>query len=336
VRDRPRGVSEPELRVALADGWHIDVAALRYVPEGGGGYHWAVRDGRGGQWFATVDDLDDKPWLGDDRATVSEGLHAAMETAIALRRDAGLGFVLAPSPARDGAALRALDSRHTLSVFPFVHGATGRFGDEPAPARQARLVEMLAALHLATPAADRARRLPAGVPYRGALEEALGELDTPWHGGPFSEPARALIAGAADWIGHLLDTFDRLAARVAALEPVITHGEPHPGNVIRTEADTLLIDWDTVGLAPPERDLWWVLTDDSDQACRYAEATGRPADPAGLALYRIRWALDDLSVFTRRFRSPHDRAPETEHSLRTMTGFLTEPPRHWPRRERAP
>jgi len=335
VRDRPGGVSEHELRLALAEGWRIDAAALRYVPEGGGSYHWAVRDDRGDRWFARVDDLDDKPWLGDDRATVSDGLRAAMETAVALRRQAGLGFVVAPIPARDGAALRTLNSRHALAVFPFVPGSAGRFGEEPSQAERARLAEMLAALHLATQAASRARRLPPEVPYRGGLEKALRELDVPWHGGPFSEAARALIAGAAEWMGHLLDTFDLLAERVSGLEPVITHGEPHPANIIRSGRDTLLIDWDTVGLAPPERDLWWVLTDDVE-ARHYAEVTGRPADPAGLALYRIRWALDDLSAFARRFRTHHDRTPDTEHSLRTLTRFLAEPPPHWPGRGYAP
>lgn len=318
------------MRLALADGWRI-YAAMRYVPEGGGSYHWAVRDDRGGQWFVTVDDLDDKPWLGDDRATVADGLRAAMETAVALRDRAELRFVVAPVPARDGAALRPLDSRHTLAVFPFVHGTTGRFGEEPSPAERIELVDMLAALHRATPVATQARRIPVEVPYRAALEASLRELEVPWHGGPFSEPARALIAGAAAWIGDLLDTFDRLAGRVSAADPVITHGEPHPANVMCAGADTLLIDWDTAGLAPPERDLWWVLGDGGEDARRYAEATGRAPDPAALALYRIRWALDDLSVFTRRCRAPHDRTPDTERSLRIMTGFLASPPHHWPR-----
>ena len=50
-----------------------------------------------------------------------------------------------------------------------------------------------------------------------------------------------------------------------------------------------------MGLAPPERDLWWVLSDGGAPARRYAEAAGRVPDPAGLTLYRIRWALDGSS-----------------------------------------
>ncbi|MFG2077560.1 phosphotransferase family protein [Nonomuraea maritima] len=70
--------------------------------------------------------------------------------------------------------------------------------------------------------------------------------------------------------------FDRPAARAGA--PVLTHGEPHPGNVLRAGSRTLLVDWDTVGTAPPERDLWHVVRDAGDLA-RYAAATGRTPDP---------------------------------------------------------
>jgi spectinomycin phosphotransferase len=77
----------------LAEGWRIDAAALRYAPVGGGSYHWVVRDGAGRRWFVTADDLDDKAWLGHTRPVVMAGLRSAMETALALRRDAGLDFV---------------------------------------------------------------------------------------------------------------------------------------------------------------------------------------------------------------------------------------------------
>lgn len=76
----------------------------------------------------------------------------------------------------------------------------------------------------------------------------------------------------------------------------------------------LLIDWDTVGLAPPERDLWMVVSDSGGgDARRYTEATGRPVDPAALALYRIRWQLDDIAAFVHMFRATHHRTAEAEH-----------------------
>lgn len=163
------------------------------------------------------------------------------------------------------------------------------------------------------------------MPRRGALETALCELDRPWRSGPFSEPARALLASTTGHLRRLLEAFDQLAEHVAAApQTVITHGEPHPANIIRADPDTLLIDWDTVGLAPPERDLWMIITDTGDEACRYSEATGRAVDPAALEFYRLRWALDDISSFVSQLRTRHRRTPHTEHIWRGLKDTLTD------------
>ncbi len=53
---------------------------------------------------------------------------------------------------------------------------------------------------------------------------------------------------------------------------VITHGETHSDNFIRSSDGLVLVDWDTVGLAPPERDLWHVATADGDELARYTDA----------------------------------------------------------------
>jgi spectinomycin phosphotransferase len=157
-----------------------------------------------------------------------------------------------------------------------------------------------------------------------ALDAALDDLGQPWDGGPFSEPARALLTRTAGQVRHLLATFDRLAACVAESPraPAITHGEPHPANLIQSSSGTMLIDWDTVGLAPPERDLWWIATGSSEVLRRYAEATGRGADPATLACYRLRWALDDISAFVALLRSAHHHTADPEHAWRGLQSTL--------------
>jgi spectinomycin phosphotransferase len=91
----------------------------------------------------------------------------------------------------------------------------------------------------------------------------------------------------------------------------------------------MLIDWDTVGLAPPERDLWMVATETGAELRRYTELTGRPVDMAAIELYRLRWALDDLSCFVRDLRAPHRRTPGTEDAWQalqlTITDITTHP-----------
>ena len=86
----------------------------------------------------------------------------------------------------------------------------------------------------------------------------------------------------------------------------------------------MLIDWDTVGLAPPERDLWMVATETGAELQRYTELTGRPVDLAAIELYRLRWALDDLSCFVRDLRAPHRRTPGTEHAWQALQEIITQ------------
>jgi spectinomycin phosphotransferase len=320
VRALAVGVEQRELIVALADGWRIDAVTADYAAVGGGSYHWVVRAGEGKRCFVTVDDLDRKGWLGETRTAAFQRLRIAMDTALLLRSQGALEFVVAPIPALDGETLRPLGSKYALAVFPFLSGRGGHFGDDLSGQERAELVDMLAALHRSTSAAVGAPWCQFRLPRRDALDAALSELDHPWPGGPFAEPARALLVEHAEPVRRLLKTFDQLADRVAAAghDPVITHGEPHPGNVVRIGTERRLVDWDTVGLAPPERDLWMVARPTGEELRRYMDVTGRALDTAALAFYRLRWALDDISVFINDLRSEHRHTPDSEHAWRGL------------------
>lgn len=71
--------------------------------------------------------------------------------------------------------------------------------------------------------------------------------------GPYGEPARTLLARHADAVERLPGQYGRLAgqAREQPGRRVLTHGEPHPGNLIETGAG-----WSrTVGQPHPSRRL---------------------------------------------------------------------------------
>jgi spectinomycin phosphotransferase len=319
VRIRPAGVADDHVRQVLAAGWRIQTSEIRHEPVGGGSYQWVVQDNHGGRWFVTVDDLDNKAWLGDTRAAVAGGLRSAMETAHTLRHEAGLRFVVAPIPTVQGELIATVGSRYAAAVFRFLDGSAGEFGDK-LPARERReLVDMLAALHQTTPGATKAPRARIGLARRRDLDSALSELGEPWSGGPFAEPARRLLANSAERLRRALTAFDEMTEHVAAApDPVLTHGEPHAANLIWLGGNGMLIDWDTVGLAPPERDLWMVAAGDTHEVRRYTKTAGRPVDPVALAFYRLRWGLDDLSYFLADLRADHDRTPQTEHVWRAL------------------
>jgi len=305
MRDKPAGVTEAMLAAALREGWGIEAHEIAYRPVGAGGYHWQADD----RWFLTVTAAEPAP------------LERALRTAQALHREAGLGFVLAAH----GAPLRPLGPCHTLSVFPLVEGVAGDFG--PHSADRAEVVDMLAALHRATP---QVRDLAPPDDLRLVGRDTL---DQPFPAsGPYAGAARDLLAAHGAKIGRWLSELDRLTAEIAAVPRVVTHGEPHPANILTTPAGKLLIDWDTVRIGPPERDLWHLTEDPfaaadpaGDRALiRYAEATGHRVSAAALGFYRLTWILADIACYAADLRAPHTEGGDAAEALAELHGYLDE------------
>jgi spectinomycin phosphotransferase len=323
MRSRPIGLDEDRLARALSHGWGLEAPALAYAPVGGGSYHWTATERDGTAHFVTVDDLDRKPWLGSTRDTTFQGLRRSFDTAVALHRDAGLAFVVAPRTDTAGASVRRLDQRYSVAVFPSIDGRSGAFDEPLAPEDRLAAVGMLAALHEATPiAVSTAPHRGFELPGRGALEDALAHLGSPWTSGPFGEPVRHWLSSNARPLLNALATYDELADRVAvSARLVITHGEPHPGNLMRAGGALLLVDWDTVALAPPERDIWLLDRDSTAVRDLYHQATGRRVDEAALELYPLAWTLTDVAIFTAALRAPHDRTADAEHAWTALSSI---------------
>ncbi|MGH3200257.1 MAG: phosphotransferase family protein [Streptosporangiaceae bacterium] len=216
-----------------------------------------------------------------------------------------------------------LSDQYTVTVFPFVEGAAGHWGDQVPQERRAALLRQLAALHQVTgDVGARIARMPLDVPERPLLTAALHALDRPWRGGPLAEPARHALADHAQTVTGWLAELDELARSLRAAQEerlVVTHGEPHPGNLITTGHELRLIDWDTVALALPERDLWMFDDGAADAFAPYAEATGRSVNETAVRFFRQAWTLSDVASFAAMFRSPHQQTRWIDHK---WSGFL--------------
>ncbi len=110
---------------------------------------------------------------------------------------------------------------------------------------------------------------------------------------------------------------------------VITHGEPHAGNVVVTQAGLSLVDWESARRAAPERDLWQWAERDESLLARYVAATGAQIDRDALALYRMWYDLIEIGGYLRLFRAPHGLTADTEESWRNLRFFLR-PAERWP------
>ena len=298
----------------MAIGWGIRPASIDYFPEGGGSHHWHAIDDGGAGHFVTVDDLDDKDFIGDVRDVVFEGLRSALETARLLRDAAGLTFVVAPRAGEDGTVVRRIDSRYAVSVYPLYVGYSYPFGPYADSVRRDEAIDMVAELHRST-STVRACAPSHVLRYGGQrdLRAFLADPTRPWVGGPFSEPARLVLLDHLAAIAELVTGFEGLADRTALArrDTVITHGEPHPANLLSVGDAVLLVDWDTVALAPPERDLALLGAEPDASFERYERATGHEVNVEVVQLYRLRWYLDDLASSVRLFRRAHERNADT-------------------------
>ena len=299
----PAALPEADLADALARCWGLRAASLDYRAVGFGSHHWAVVAADGSRWFVTVDELVlDDAW---------GRLTASLSAARALRA-AGRDFVVAPVSTVDGAAVARLGRGFAVAVYPHVEGRSFDWGSPVGPVQRDAVLEMVVGVHTA-PAEIRclARVDDFAVPHLSTLDAALdatldAALEAPApDAGPYSARVAALLGSRDAAVRELLRRYGDLVARADPARAVLTHGEPHPGNTMLTAEGWRLIDWDTVLVAQPERDLWSLDPGDGSLLSAYADATGVRPLPEMLELFRVRWTLADIADFVATLSRPH-------------------------------
>ncbi|HWD78238.1 MAG TPA: phosphotransferase, partial [Kribbella sp.] len=134
-------------------------------------------------------------------------------------------------------------------------------------------------------------------------------------------------AGAHEYVYSKLERYDALVREVeAADEPwVVTHGEPHSANVVRTNGEMRLVDWETVRLAPRERDLVGVLGGPADVLPAYQSEAGLVSPrAAAMELFDAWWPLAEIASYVQLFRQPHVDSEDSKESWRELTVYLPE------------
>ena len=331
VFTRPDDLTEGQIRAELAASWNFAAQTLSYLPVGFGSHHWQATDAAGRQLFLIVHDL---PHMLHSRLDTAEAAFGRLETAfgcaLSLRRDANLEFVIAPVPTGSGAVVRRLSGRYSLAVCPYLTDCEpGHDGDFPAADRPA-VVRLLTDLHRATPTAA-PQRCDFGLQNADGLRAAIDSTGEPWRTGRYGEQARALLARHAAGVTALMTAYGELAddARSRPERFVVTHGEPGPWNVLKTPAGFVIVDWDFVQLAPPERDLWDLAETDRSVLAAYTEATGTVIDSGALALFRMWYDLSEIAGYIELFRSAHDDTEDSAESWKNLEYFLR-PAERWP------
>ncbi|MEU9509148.1 aminoglycoside phosphotransferase family protein [Micromonospora sp. NPDC048170] len=291
--DKP-DVDESLLAAEVAAAWAVDIANIVFMPVGLDGHAWAYRvdTSDGGSYFLKV--------------RLGEFTRAAVLLPGFLRAQ-GVSQVVAPIDLPDGGASRAFGD-YRLLLYPF-HDGGSLWGRGFTDRQWIEYGEFLGRLHAVTPSADLAAVLPVET-YRSSAGERLRAL------GGQAAASEALGAfwdryGAA--LHRLSVTVADLASRVPRTQHVICHADIHPGNLIASgDGDLHVVDWDAPILAPRERDLLFVYSQDfgdhpinAHRAELFRRGYG-PLEPdrALLSYYRSERHLDDVTAFLRGILSP--------------------------------
>jgi len=288
----PVDVTDAEVLAAVRRHWAPEVDAVEHLPVGWGAHHWRADVDGDPAFFVTVD-----PELPrHTRAT----LEAAYASAAAL----GLDFVWPSLPRLDGDVTVPMGQR-TASVARWLPG-------ERPDASVDELPEMLDALHATPPPATApgwSTEIDADLP--GRLRDLLQQ---PWTG-PLGAAARELVVDHLTQVGAWAREHARLVALADPVTYVVTHGEPGVHNQWLARGRTWLLDWESLLLAPRERDLATLVHEGRDVA----------HDREMVRLFDLEWRLSEIWSFAQWMQGPPVGAADDHKALGGLTHELTRP-----------
>ncbi len=219
----------------------------------------------------------------------------------------GARWLIAPLPTRS-AALSTGIARFTAVLYPFVDGSPG-WNINLSPEQWAQLGAGLRALH----DAEIPPRLLDGVPresyspvWRDDLERRLAHLPECGAGDPIARSLVQLIEQHRPTVEHLLERAESLASVLSGRSTVRTtcHGDIHAGNIlVDSDGRVCVVDWDTMIIAPKERDLMFIgggvggTWNTQGEIDRFMDGYGSvEIDAIALVYYRYERIVEDIAV----------------------------------------
>jgi spectinomycin phosphotransferase len=312
VLTEPDDLSDDDVLETARRHWRRPLDRCDYLAKGMGAHHWLGHAADGAPIaFITADRVESvrAPYL------------AAREL-----RDRGRTFVLAPERTVDDDVIAPVGNGWWLSSTPYVAGRSGD-GSYRNDVERMQVANLLGMLHSTEPPAQLPRWAPKQE-WPDALA-ALDDLDSRWTSGPLAEQMRELFGRHEKQIRAWMTDFRELCNEILPGDEqwVVTHGEPHTSNVRwADDGRLLLIDWDTVALAPRERDLGDVLAQASVAAVSEAYVSGHGpavAPRSGIFdLFAREWVLDELDVYGKQLRAPHNGNENDRVAIESLRGYL--------------
>jgi spectinomycin phosphotransferase len=295
--DKPE-ISDEALATLLSKQWRIDVGGLEFLPLGA--------DVQTAVFRATG--TDDQRYFVKLRSGKPD--MAAVLVPAYLHR-AGAETIIPPMESVDG-ALWARFEPFVVIVQPYVDGESG-FDREMTGANWVELGSSLRRMHDTYIPED--LRVILGVEsysavWRERVRSFQERADLETYDDPVAAKAVSLLRDNRRVIDLLVAKADALAShhKHRDHQVVLCHGDLHAGNVlIEPEGRLHMVDWDTVILAPRERDLMFIgagiggVWKSTAEADRFFHGYGAvDIDYELLAYFRIERVVQDIAEFSEQ------------------------------------
>jgi spectinomycin phosphotransferase len=227
----------------------------------------------------------------------------------ALLHQGGMTQVIAPITTQTGQLWGQLDN-FAVILYPFVEGQNGY---EIALTDQhwiefGRALKSLHTVTLPSPVTDRIQRENYSDHWRETVKDFLVQVEATVYSDPVSAQLAALLTTHKPVIDHLVNRAEQLVALLQTDSPpfVACHADIHAGNFLITPDGTLyIVDWDTLLLAPKERDLMFVggalqgggRTPQEEERLFYQGYGQTEIDSIALAYYRYERIVQDIAAY---------------------------------------
>lgn len=249
-----------------------------------------------------------------------------------LLHDQGIQPVIAPIATRSQQLWTRVDD-FTLAVFPFIEGHDG-YEVEMQDHHWLEFGRALKAIHAAEldPAiTQRIRRETYSDQWRESVKRRLKRLDDSSFDDPIAAELVDFLKREREVITQLVRRAEALAAVLPSPSPpfVLCHADIHAANILIDTNDVFyIVDWDTLTLAPKERDLMFVgggqfLNKRSAQAEEklFYQGYGQvQTDPRALAYYRYERIVQDIAEFCDQILLTEAGAEDRARGLRLLAG----------------
>lgn len=185
--------------------------------------------------------------------------HPASVTLPRLLHDQGVPHIIAPLPTIDGRLWTTLDHYKAI-LFPYIEGQNAY----EVPLSDQQWIEFGAALkhfHIAdlpTSLTKSIRQESYSPQWRDMVKDYLAQIETGTYDDPIAAELAAYLKTKRTIILDLIQHSEQHLQRLQTQSPpfIVCHADIHAGNLHIADNDTFyIIDWDTLILAPKERDL---------------------------------------------------------------------------------